>query len=127
METWNTPFLLDLTAAHSILAPFKSMHSSILLVAESNDGPPWPAEREFFDLQVERVRLIGGGTLDRVTYADSLNRNRNRSVRTTHDEDQLFLTFLPFSVSFVLCRTPWLSTRCQMKTKSSKLAKPMPY
>jgi hypothetical protein len=32
VDTWKTPLRLDLTAAHSIVAPFKSTHNSGLLV-----------------------------------------------------------------------------------------------
>ena len=54
---------------------------------------------------------------DSFTHVDSLKMNRNRSVRTTDEEDQFLRSFLPFSVSFVLCRTPCFSTRCKQQQR----------
>ena len=58
VDTWKTPLRLDLTAAHSIVAPFKSTHNSGLLVPV--DDPA--AVVDIFALDISENRNVIGIT-----------------------------------------------------------------
>ena len=94
VDTWKTPFRLDFTAAHSIVAPFRSTQSSgLLVVAESAALDPLPGS-----LLPEAAAIL--------VDDDSLKMKRKRSARTTQDDVQFFRIFFPFSVNFVFWRIP---------------------
>lgn len=112
VDTWKTPLRLDLTAAHSIVAPFKSTHNSGLLVPVDDPAAVLDVFALHWRVNGNWIRIIMYVKKHNlIYYEDSLKRKRNKSVRTTQEEVQFLRIFLPFSVSLVLCRKPCCRTR----------------
>lgn len=116
VDTWKTPFRLDLTAAHSMVAPFRSTHNSGLFVVVVDD--------EAVEEPLVAPSLLEAAAAAILPDADSLKMNRKRSVRTTQEDVQFLRIFFPFSVSFVFWRTPCRRTLCSSQRRTGMFLRP---